>query len=63
MSKVADELKPCPFCGSKAESDLIGGSTPAVWCSNEKCGVMLMDLESPWLDDVEKQWNTRPAHD
>lgn len=55
------ELLPCPFCGSEAESDL--PSTAAmVSCTNKECGVFMVFLDSPFLNDVEEQWNTRVLH-
>ena len=54
-------LKPCPFCGSKAT--LRGGNGGASWiiCDNDTCratqGIGVTDF------DAIKLWNTRPAED
>lgn len=55
------ELKPCPFCGCKAEyyceCEMI-----KVRCSNFLCGCRLV----PWFDEPEDAaeiWNRRFNHD
>jgi hypothetical protein len=53
------ELRPCPFCGSKAETDLAAGYAPQVFCTGEKCSVCIMDIDGVYLDDVIIRWNTR----
>lgn len=56
------KLKPCPFCGSKAESG--NGFLPFenitfAWCSNEDCYLSPLGREA-FLMEV-KEWNTRTA--
>ena len=52
-------LKPCPFCGSEARSELAAGYAPQVYCTGEKCSVYIMDVKGVYLNEVEAQWNTR----
>ncbi len=63
------ELKPCPFCGSKAltnifldyedienlPTNVIDDYEPEVTCENERC------IYGWWLSP--KDWNTRPIED
>lgn len=54
------KLLPCPFCGSKAESDngfLPLESLTYVWCSNEDCNLNSIGREERLFDP--KWWNTR----
>jgi hypothetical protein len=63
------EMKPCPFCGSKAltnifldyedienlPTNVIDDYEPEVTCENERC------IYGWWLSP--KDWNTRPIED
>lgn len=55
------ELKPCPFCGSKALTNIfldyedIENPPTEVTCENERC------IYGWWLSP--KDWNTRPIED
>lgn len=51
-------LKPCPFCGSKAkleENELFGGCYE-VSCTNLKCDAFVTDDSE---SDVIRKWNAR----
>jgi|688.fasta_scaffold1077866_1 hypothetical protein len=53
------ELRNCPFCGSEADTSLDHG-TPQVFCKEiEKCGIFMLDFDSPFLDEVILKWNKR----
>lgn len=52
-----DKLKPCPFCGGEAETELCGKgiySYWSVWCN---CGVLLQDYKTE--AEAIEAWNTR----
>ena len=56
------ELKPCPFCGSKAEYVTTISGDVSVGCTNEICGCTMSIMG--WDDDVSRklladEWNTR----
>lgn len=53
-----DEVKPCPFCGSQALADHRSGSA-FVECSNDECGIFMIDMDNPYCDEVVDKWNTR----
>ena len=55
---MPNELKPCPFCGSKAYAYRPMHNTLGIFCSNLKCGASITQygcLE----DDVAERWNRR----
>jgi len=58
-------LRPCPFCGSKANLYETEGKDWVVECTGKKCEVLLfddMDWGLPNYDaktNVIKKWNTR----
>ena len=52
------ELKTCPFCGSEAKCDVTNG-IPQIWCSSDNCDIMMLDFDSPFLDELTIRWNTR----
>jgi len=60
------ELKPCPFCGSKAKHDLSDFGSAMVFCTAEELGVDC-PANSPEtgfhdsLDSAVTAWNTRAA--
>ena len=54
------DIKPCPFCGSVADSDCSIG-TASINCNN--CDAYLMDINEPFCDDVLARWNNRPIED
>ena len=49
------ELKPCPFCGSKADSYDVDGLYFAK-CTNPRCGVQLHAFSA---GEIIRMWNTR----
>ena len=69
MAKQA-KLKPCPFCGSKAQ--MFGFSVTkgvGVYCTNDECGVRLEDMFTKENEtyatmrtkkEAIKAWNRRP---
>lgn len=68
---MTDALKPCPFCGGKAEIITLQGETDepsigaqAVQCTNHACGAA-SGLVYPLMEDVtqllRERWNTRAA--
>lgn len=57
---MAEELKPCPFCGGKAEIHSDG----AFWkfhveCANVKCGGTTGTVPTKTVASAIKAWNTR----
>lgn len=49
-----DELKPCPFCGGKAE---LRGNEQMSWVSCTNC---IADMEIMWSEEISvKSWNRR----
>jgi hypothetical protein len=66
----SDQLKPCPFCGSKAEIITLEGEdgdvgigAQCVQCTSSACGAA-SGLIYPLMDDVtdllRERWNNRP---
>jgi len=56
---MADELKPCPFCGGTAERYGRGcyDTMDGVECTGEDCHAGLEDWSR---EDADAAWNTRP---
>lgn len=52
-----NELKECPFCGSKAYSVMLQGET---WI---KCNCGVRFSARPYKDEVARTWNRRPVED
>ena len=57
------KLKPCPFCGGKAEllKDELG-RTSDWWyaaCSNLDCGIYAQTADRPTPQEAAKLWNRR----
>jgi len=54
------KLKPCPFCGGKAEHYTIGHQDgyPSIRCAGKFCS---FTLSGTTFESVEKKWNTRHA--
>ena len=65
MTDSKQELKPCPFCGSQAKSDLSDFGSAMVYCGAEDVGVDCpVNAETGFHDSMESSiaaWNTRPA--
>ncbi len=57
------ELKPCPFCGGKAERKTLthfcGQTMHYVQCSNEKCPIMPTTPAYKSKGADVRVWNTR----
>ena len=64
------ELKPCPFCGARAEVIVLENVGVSVRCTNMNCGCQtvskhdklgLFDIwpEKTALEEVIKRWNSR----
>lgn len=52
-----EEIKPCPFCGGKAEIDYTcRGNYPGVYCNN--CSAYIFDYSYSEEKAIEK-WNRR----
>ena len=70
---MSDELKPCPFCGGKAEmrdarkflvvSKFSYIFPYSVRCSNEKCDVKPYTEYSSTEQEAIDAWNRRADHD
>jgi Lar family restriction alleviation protein len=59
--KVKDgELKPCPFCGGKANIDRMGTGRVSMQISCEDCGCSLETGET-WIDE-NSSWNQRETN-
>ncbi len=59
---MTDELKPCPFCGWKAEIKGPDGDTGGMWeisCPNT-CRALVVAERRDW---AVRRWNTRPVED
>jgi Lar family restriction alleviation protein len=56
MSKI--ELKPCPFCGGKAEIERLGDNRQSTIISCTECGCILENGEAFRHGEA---WNTRAA--
>lgn len=50
------ELKPCPFCGGKAELDRIGNPLFSIRCKNIQCFCLIEKLT---LKQAVEAWNNR----
>lgn len=56
---MSEELKPCPFCGGEAETNMIlFDSKEIISCSNRKCYAHYTGFTT-----TRKAWNTRPIED
>ncbi len=64
------ELKPCPFCGGKAELDYTAGGRPCILFAKVKCitcgnGTKIFPTEDKYGNPIEgteyaeKSWNRR----
>jgi hypothetical protein len=58
---MSEELKPCPFCGSKAFVKYEEGSAllVGIYCENTNCGIQPFTSLFDDLDETIKAWNTR----
>jgi len=56
MVTPMSDIKPCPFCGEKAQQSIFLEGTWAN-CANESCQLPI-DIEF-----ISSQWNTRPVED
>lgn len=59
-----DDLKPCPFCGSKPYVGSLGGNKEnwAIWCT--LCGwddeiAVEMGIDGDTKEEIIKAWNRR----
>ena len=60
---MSDELKPCPFCGSKAVRSEIHYAGPELFsCSNPDCDLGATNYMDTFASDSES-WNHRPIED
>lgn len=50
------ELKPCPFCGSKAHTDKIGTPLFTIRCTNINC---YCEISKNSLEKTIEAWNRR----
>lgn len=63
------ELKPCPFCGSKAQSDYILNGNNRRWysviCVNSKCRCGVFNTEYGYFnaEDATEAWNRRAGEE
>lgn len=55
---MANELKPCPFCGGKANIERYGNSKVSTWYTCEDCGA---SLETGETFNHGAQWNRRAS--
>ncbi|MDM8270561.1 Lar family restriction alleviation protein [Thermophilibacter provencensis] len=60
---MADELRPCPFCGGEAEFETYGGTACAVTCRKCRCGTPTVRLDDgeraveAWNRRAERTWH------
>lgn len=54
------KLLPCPFCGCEAKLNYDYGdyNRYEVWCTNDDCNAMMVDLQDN-IDALIERWNTR----
>lgn len=52
------KLKPCPFCGDKAEILETAFKTYSIGCTNPNCSMGYL-LFSSFRKEIIKAWNTR----
>ena len=66
---MSTELKPCPFCGSKAKKENLDFGPvdrpplmrlETICCSSTTCGAL---VGGDTLEEAVKTWNTRPIED
>ena len=55
---MQSELKPCPFCGGRAELEPIGIVTSGYWIKCSDCGVE-QSIANSNPNDAIKEWNRR----
>ena len=54
------ELKPCPFCGGRAEVFTAPASgRVTVWCANDRCGVKPFTMYTTSVKEAVEAWNRR----
>lgn len=64
---MSDDLKPCPFCGSKVEKEgyghyHLGDEWQSIQCKNSKCRVspgIIQDQDDYGQFDIVEEWNER----
>jgi len=54
-------LLPCPFCGSKPETEQDGLGGSAIWCDNDDCPVQVEYSHHVGKEDAIEAWNKRVA--
>lgn len=59
---MSETLKPCPFCGSRAEWCSIDEHRDRIQCSNDECPVMPHTISVVDTRGLVVAWNTRPQH-
>ena len=57
--KLAERLKPCPFCGSEATLKPFGGYAWYICCENPDCEVRPHTNAFKTPEDAIKDWNRR----
>ena len=59
---MSEELKPCPFCGNKAELFCTKGTEDwAVVCQHPECGCNARILYCDTKEEAIEQWNRRTS--
>lgn len=55
------KLKPCPYCGGRAEMIVLDTNEALIYCSNRKCGISTqwMKNEAAALDVWNRRENER----
>ena len=61
LSQEEEELKPCPFCGGKAECDYFGGYCVYIICRTcgAKTNTQYVDSKEVGVLNATSAWNTR----
>lgn len=52
------DIKPCPFCGSKAEITYNYLGQCIIYCTNEDCSARIFDRDKT---QITKKWNRRES--
>ena len=56
------ELKPCPFCGTRPALIYPGTNQRQVGCRSDRCKIQPHTMPSERIEVVVQEWNTRHAY-
>jgi hypothetical protein len=65
MTKISEELLPCPFCGWQPDTENRPSHGTDIYCANETCGgariVVSADETERHGEEAIHRWNTRTS--